>query len=362
MQISERGRARRVRGAVAAVAVLVVGALLGWAATAVFAPPRDVIDASAFTMVELAEGEVGSSITLNTVATWPQVPAGTNQAAGTVTAVRVGAGDEVDVGSVLYEVNLRPVLVARGEVPAFRDLGTGAEGDDVRQLQQLLTGLGYYGGAQDGGFGARTERAVRAWQDDLGIPVDGVVRAGDLVFVPELPGRVALDGEIVVRGATLAGGEQVVSALAPQPTFTVPATAQQAAMMPVGTVVELTVEGEVWPAAVGGRIPSPDSTDQVEVQLQGADGGPVCTDSCSRIPVEGESLLTSRIVTQPTVTGVVAPSAALTTDPDGTVSVIDEAGAAHPVSVVASANGMSVVEGVDAGLRVRTPATDATPT
>lgn len=340
------------------VAVLGVGAVLGWAVGAVFAPPREVIEASEYTMVELAEGEVGSSITLNTVAAWTQVPAGTNQAVGTVTAVRVRAGDEVTVGSVLYEVNLRPVQVARGEVPAFRSLAPGSDGDDVRQLQQMLGELGYYGGPQDGGFGSGTERAVRAWQDDLGIPVDGVVQAGDLVFLPALPGRIALDDETVLRGATLTGGEQVVSALAAQPTFTVPATSHQAAMMPVGTVVELTVQGELWPAAVAGQEPSPDSPDQVRVNLQGVDGGQVCTTACGLIPVVGESLLASRIVTQPTVTGVVAPSAALRTDPDGAVAVIDEQGAEHPVTVVASANGMSVVEGVPAGLRVRTPATD----
>ncbi len=75
-------------------------------------------------------------------------------------------------------------------------------------------------------------------------------------------------------------------------------------------------------------------------------------------PGDRQSLLSARIITQPIVTGVVAPSAALRSDPDGSVSVIDEAGGvAHPVTVVASAKGMSVVDGVAAGLRVRVPAT-----
>ncbi|MEV4175530.1 peptidoglycan-binding domain-containing protein [Nonomuraea sp. NPDC049709] len=46
-------------------------------------------------------------------------------------------------GSVLMEVNGRPVFVFSGTVPMHRGIVPGAEGADVRQLQEALRGLGY---------------------------------------------------------------------------------------------------------------------------------------------------------------------------------------------------------------------------
>ncbi len=54
------------------IIVLAAGAVIGWAFTAVFTPPRDVLSETAFTMVELVNGEVGASIGLNAVAEWMQ--------------------------------------------------------------------------------------------------------------------------------------------------------------------------------------------------------------------------------------------------------------------------------------------------
>ncbi|BDZ54718.1 hypothetical protein GCM10025870_17910 [Agromyces marinus] len=166
---------------------------------------------------------------------------------------------------------------------------------------------------------------------------------------------MSLDREIVYRGATLAGGEAAVSGLAEAPVFTIPVTAQQAAAMPAGTPVELGIEDASWTAVVAGQEPDPESSEIVVVTLEGA-GGPVCGDECDLVPVTGESLLNSRIITQATVSGVVAPSAALLSAADGTVSVIDDEGVTHEVTVLASAQGMSVIEGAAAGLRVRVPA------
>jgi len=43
------------------------------------------------------------------------------------------------------------------------------------------------------------------------------------------------------------------------------------------------------------------------------------------------------------------------TDAQGRTLVIDAEGSRHVVNVITAAQGMSVVEGVDAGLRVRVP-------
>lgn len=54
-------------------------------------------------------------------------------------------------------------------------LKLGATGDKVKELQQWLTDYGYYSGDIDGVFGADTEKAVKSFQEESGLIVDGVV-------------------------------------------------------------------------------------------------------------------------------------------------------------------------------------------
>ncbi|TFD49588.1 peptidoglycan-binding protein [Cryobacterium frigoriphilum] len=347
---------RWARWAIGLLVAVVAGAGIGWAATTALTPPRDVVATTAFTFVEVVAGEVGSSINLNTVAQWTPVPAGFNQAAGTVTSVNVTAGQSVAVGATLYTVNLRPVVIAQGQVPAFRALAQDATGADVTQLQQALTDLDLYTGAVDGKFGAGTTTAVKAWQKALGVPLDGVVQPGDVIFVPSLPTQVALDTEIISRGEVLIGGESVVRALPAAPVFTVPVGESQAALMPTGTRVEITnTDGGLWEGFVADQVV--DETGVIVITLTGKDGALICADACASIPVTEQSLLSSRIVTVESIAGLIVPSAALLSAADGTASVVDNAGTSHPVTVVTSARGMSIIDGVADGTSVRIPAT-----
>jgi hypothetical protein len=59
--------------------------------------------------------------------------------------------------------------------PAVRTLRSGSRGDDVRDLQALLTELGVYRGAIDGIYGGQTTEAVRTFQRRHGLTADGVV-------------------------------------------------------------------------------------------------------------------------------------------------------------------------------------------
>ncbi len=75
-----------------------------------------------------------------------------------------------------------------GEVPTRPELGAGArssgllkrgsEGRRVEVLQTQLKALGYYSGAIDGDFGRGTAKAVKAFQRDQQIAVDGKVGPG----------------------------------------------------------------------------------------------------------------------------------------------------------------------------------------
>lgn len=346
---------RWLRWVAAGAAVLLIGGGIGWAAATVLTPAKDVLDSTAFTYVEVVYGEVGSSINLNTVAEWTPVPVGSNLAPGVVTSVNVEAGQEVSAGTVLYTVNLRPVVIAQGSIPAFRGLSTGASGADIIQLQTMLAALGFYTYEVDGQFDWVTREAVRDWQESLGLAPDGAVQAGDIVFVPVLPTRVALDAETVKRGAALSGGEEVVQGLPAAPSFTVPVTDTQASLMPTGTRVEITgPDGDVWEGFVVDQ--QADEQGGVTVMLAGQDDASICGQTCGTIPVTGEAFLRSRIVTVESVTGLTVPSAALLSRSDGSIVVIDDEGVERAVTVVTSARGMSVIEGVADGTMVRVPA------
>lgn len=354
-----RGEGQRARAGVWAICVLalsVTAAASGWAVYAVTQPIKDPSTAQTYTYATVEPGEVGSSIALNTIAKWAPQPVGINQAVGLVTEVAIEPGAEVAAGDTLYSVNLRPTIVAEGRIPAFRPLSQDMEGADVAQLQSMLGELGFYGGIADGIARGGTDRAIKAWQKASGVAETGVVELGDVTFLPELPARVLLDSELIAPGKQIAGGELVVQALAASPEFTIPASPPQAAMMLPGTRVSITgPEGEEWSALTAEQQRDPETQNMI-ISVVPADGTNFCG-ACLSIPVIGESALPSRIETIETVAGLVVPSAALTSDAAGDLFLVDVEGKRIPVTVIAAAKGISVVEGAENGLRVRLPAT-----
>jgi N-acetylmuramoyl-L-alanine amidase len=56
-----------------------------------------------------------------------------------------------------------------------QELKLGATGDQVKEVQQWLYDYGYYNGSVDGNFGNDTDKAVRIFQEEAGIQIDGVV-------------------------------------------------------------------------------------------------------------------------------------------------------------------------------------------
>jgi peptidoglycan hydrolase-like protein with peptidoglycan-binding domain len=65
-----------------------------------------------------------------------------------------------------------PRTWARLDPPTVRQ---GSKGQAVTLLQQLLTDYGYHPGVIDGDFGPNTEKAVKDFQTDYGLTVDGIV-------------------------------------------------------------------------------------------------------------------------------------------------------------------------------------------
>lgn len=93
----------------------------------------------------------------------------------------------LQLGSVLTRVNGRAVVVVKMDQPPYRALSMGSEGSDVVELRKVLVALGADVPTASPRFDEGLDAAVRAWQASLGSLVDGVVNAGDLAPLEELP-------------------------------------------------------------------------------------------------------------------------------------------------------------------------------
>ena len=59
----------------------------------------------------------------------------------------------------------------------------GSSGEEVRKIQTKLKAAGYYAGAVDGIFGAKTRDAVKAFQRDCGLTADGIAGPKTLLYL-----------------------------------------------------------------------------------------------------------------------------------------------------------------------------------
>lgn len=332
---------------------LVAAASVGWwAASQTMRPPTAQTVESEQALYEVAEGTVGRTVPFTATASWTRELVATQTASGTVTRVQVDAGASIEAGDVLYAVDERPVAVAVGQVPAYRDMGPGDRGEDVAQLQRLLRDLDLYDGADDGRFGAATARAVALWQDDLGIEDDSVVRRGDLLFVPELPSPVVLaEGIEVGREATT--GSDAVWALSSVPDFQVVLGADQRDLVPLSAEVLVYHQHGRWAAQIESSYT--DDVGDLVLVLEGAGGGPVCGEECTDVvsTADVSTQFRAEIVVVPDTTGPIVPAAAMHTDASGQVTVTLEGGEPREVEVIAADAGQAVVSGLKLGETIR---------
>lgn len=168
-------RRRRVLwlGSAVGVAVTVAGLV---AAQFVRSPAQELADSAPPPRTTLT-APVEHRVLADTVAIRGHVGAGTTVEVtptpgeaqrAVVTSVRVEQEATFEAGAALLEISGRPLFAMIGDVPAYRDLRPGVEGDDVTQLQETLVELGYEVGAVDGVFGPRVKAALRAFYEDAG--------------------------------------------------------------------------------------------------------------------------------------------------------------------------------------------------
>jgi multidrug efflux system membrane fusion protein len=147
-------------------------------------------------------------------------------------------GDRIGRGGVLYRVDNRPVVLMYGPVPAYRTLGPGTTGADVRELEENLHALGYGGFTVDTRYTASTAVAVRRWQYATGLPRTGTVELGRVVVAP---GPIRVDTVTTGISQSTGGGAEVLGYTGTTRIVTVDLDVSQQRLARRGVAVQVTM-------------------------------------------------------------------------------------------------------------------------
>lgn len=279
---------------------------------------------------------------------------------GTITALPA-EGSVVERGQALYRVDNRPVSLLYGDLPAWRRLAAGVDdGPDVRQLEQNLVAMGFASEHEltvDDSFTSATARAVRRWQQALGVEQTGGLEQGDIVF---LPGAVRV-GELKAEKGAPAGQSAVFTATSTSRIVSVDLDASKQSLARSGDKVEVklpdgrTTGGSITSVGSAARTKGEGQNAKQVVSVTVALDDPATTGSLDQAPVRVGIISDSR-------KGVLAvPVNALLALAEGGYGVrVVDAGASRVTAVTTGlfARGLVEVEGdgLAEGMEVEVPA------
>lgn len=347
----------RKRVGLLVVLAWVLGAIIGvgggyWAAQQTLVTPSTEQTLAAPQLFTVTDDHIGKELQLTAELTWQTEPLTKNRASGIVTSVDVADSRTVEPGDILYTVNLMPVVIAQGSIPAFRDLYQGLSGQDVLQLEEFLAQEGYFTGVPDTKFESATTVAVKQWQKALGQTQTGVVPIGAVLYVKELPMEVSVAPELRVDAA-LVGGEVLLSTVSEAVEGSIELDPQSREQAPnIGNRVVLQgPAGEIAAEIVDVVV---DDFGTVRFVLGGADGQEFCAEGCEGFRASAVTSTVSAVVElQAKISGATVPLSAIGTDPLGHAHVLSAAGEEIAVEVLISAASRAIVSGVSAGDQIR---------
>lgn len=340
------------------VAVGVVGFQAGKRAVDT-APPEP--EAAAPVVVTLSDGMLVDTDEVPVTARWKPVASYLHRRSGTVTSSFMSGGTRtvIDAGTVLYSVDGGPVIAARGAVPAFRTMGPTMVGDDITQLQQFLSDLGFLAPPVDGIWGAATTAALRAWQDQTKRPRSTVVELGSIVFMPTLPTAVSPDAALMV-GAIASEGSTAFYELSPVPQFAVVVSPDAKGSITGGLGLRLTV-GDTSLEFSTADTSTVDAAGAMSVELEPDPSANRCGSWCDAIATGRPTQLSGTVTRAGPLAGVIAPIGALRSGAGDELFVVTGAGLEVPVSVALRVGANAIVEGVPAGTEIQLPVAAAVP-
>lgn len=333
------------RGHYVWAAVLVVAIILTWAAAwAILRVPETESTVPEHPTVLVEEGEAGFSVSGDATVRFDVGRVATAGSSGVVTSIEVPPGGAIEAGDVLLTIDMRPVVAMRGSVPAYRDLSVEDRGEDVAQLRA------HFDLAEGDRFDWELEARVEEWQRELGVRDDGVVRTGDVLFLPDMPARGAPADEVRVGTAVTPGADLFVTA-APEAMLLLVIDQLPRVSQGMPVTVQLPDGSEVE-GVIGD--PLSDESNTLQYMIVDEDGDPVCGTECAALfPPDQDSLTPVSIEVVPVEQGLIVPNSAIGTGADGSTVVETLAGEVMEITVVVQGDGVSVVEGVDPGTEIR---------
>jgi membrane fusion protein, multidrug efflux system len=162
-------------------------------------------------------------------------------AGGTIVTSIAAPGTEVERGGALYALDGHPTVLLVGSTPAYRAMRQGDRGVEVVQLQANLVALGFGGQPAlrtDGVFDADTATAVRRWQTAGNLSATGVVRLGDVTF---LPSAVVVAADRLAVGAAAEPGMALLDLSSVERIVTIALDPALAGVVHAGDALRLTL-------------------------------------------------------------------------------------------------------------------------
>lgn len=249
----------------------------------------------------------------------------TTPRAGVVTKATCKPGADLATGSILVQINQRPVIVISTAAPLFRDLRGGERGADVTALQAELRALGYAAPSSKV-YDAATKRAVYAFLSARGIsqtPAErGILSMRDIAWVS--PGDLTIERCLAVQGDRLGAGDSVLHLIGSpgQVEYTETGAADGARQLVIGsTRIDVT----------GSPI---DGSEEVRAILQTPQGQ-------AAGQREGKTFGATLELASPIDAYPVPPSALFAIT--GNTACVSDRGEAFTVTIVASSLGMSYI-------------------
>lgn len=308
----------------------------------------DPVPASAVT-VTATEGTLVDERPVSIDAVWHTGVEVFNRLTGTITWVAAASGTlfEIAAGKVLYLVDETPVVAFPGLIPAYREMGPGATGADVAQLQQYLVESGYEIAAADGTWRSSTTTAYRNWRVDNFLPARGNVPLGEVVFLADLPLRTTASNDFAV-GRLVVDGELLFVALDGSPTLTLSLPSDSPMHVEAGAPLIIDFAGTpVDGVATDRQLRAEDGSRRIDIDVVG--DSTLCVTWCEVVPTVGISAWAAIVVLKGPATGVIVPVGALRSGPSGAPVVVTADGVSKVVEVVLQVGGQAIVRGVQAG-------------
>ncbi|MCP5032903.1 MAG: peptidoglycan-binding protein [Actinomycetia bacterium] len=258
-------RRRFVTSAAIATATVAAGAASGlWLFNhdlGAVAAQSDSDSAATYETVMVRRGSLSSERDFNATVSYGEPWLINIAAAGTITGAQP-EGSVIGFGESLVRVDDKPVTLARGEMPMYRQLrkidtrsrdenGNRLElqtGPDVDQLQAFLLDQGFDANGKlevDGEFGGDTETAVESWQEANGLPSTGRVDNTQLIFTPD-PVRINTSSRVGDAFTTV----EVTGA---DSKVLVDTSTRDRSALTVGTTVDIDINGTLTTGSVAGQ-------------------------------------------------------------------------------------------------------------